>query len=392
MASCRVGRNRLSRLSGVGRQAELRAGDAEPAGVARGLLQHLHALVAEPFRGASRHPAGPGSPGARRSRFRRRRSRKPSGGSRRAPCVRRPEGPTCSRARRDRPPVAAGHSRSGDSRYRRFGKPRRGLAHVGDATADQSAEDGIALARRQPDIGAAQRLQDDKRRGCARQEKLQDRLQRRLTDWSGRRAELDQPLLGAASEAAHRPRRQLPDNRNQGRPQRQQRPNASQLVAHRGTRCVRLSTPLRAIAAAVGPAWRRSHAPHRPRSCCARRPTIAIGSQSVAAGRLRPARPAAPGRRAKSSADRARPRPAGLTRSSNGRINTRPSVSGREGRSRASRARTGSSTRSTWPRRSSVSIRPTTRSNCSSLACDMSRSSPGRGARRRSCRDCPKQL
>ena len=125
-------------------------------------------------------------------------------------------------------------------------------------------------------------------------------------------------------------------------------------------------------------AWRRSRARSRPPSCCGRRPGRGAPPRSsggrpavtcsIRLPRWARARQRRPGQASAS----------GTSRSSNGRISTRPSTKGRGGRSRARRSRTGSSSRSIAPRRSRVSIRPTTRSSCSLLAIDRSRSSAGR--------------
>ena len=106
------------------------------------------------------------------------------------------------------------------------------------------------------------------------------------------------------------------------------------------------------------------------------------GAASRSAAAVAAGRPAvtcstsAPSWRARSSAGRARPRRAGPGDPRT--AGSAPAQRQRPGRPQQRQpVAHGSSSRSTVPRRSSVSIRPTTRSSCSSLACDMSRSSAG---------------
>ena len=93
----------------------------------------------------------------------------------------------------------------------------------------------------------------DQRRGGARQQQLEHRQQRLLAQRHRGAQQIEQQIQRGACEAADRPRRQLPDHRDEGRAQRQQRPDAGQLAVAAPAPESSLSTAsARAMAAAVG--------------------------------------------------------------------------------------------------------------------------------------------
>ena len=261
-----------------------------------------------------------------------------------------------------------------------LGEQRCGRAHVGDPTPHQLRQCRVARPGRDTDVGVAQRLQHDQGRGRPHQQQLEHGLQRMLAE--ARRTAHHSPA--AVSCCA---RTKVPIGRGGScqmagtrvGTERQQRRDAGQLLAQRGIDIAGRQSTLHDHRRPRSTARRRSRAPRRRRSCCTLRPGARRRGQgrggrsavswSTSRARWLRAKQRRPGQASSS----------GTRRSSNGKIKTRPSVIGRGGRSRASRARTGSSSRSTAPRRSSMSIRPTTRSSCSSLAAVMSRSSAGMG-------------
>ena len=367
---------------GGGGEAQLGAGDAEAAGMARRLLQPLHAVVvsARPD-AASALELGQDLPAHRVSRCRCRRTPTPSRGSR-ASAARRSGATGHLPSSASRSATSRRSAAASDARPRAAARPAarrsRACRRCAGAPAGRAPRPAPAAAGRDRRRAAA------RARPAARPTRASSSSS---TDCSGLLAQRhgsahrsSSRSSGRAGQGRDRPRRQLPDRRHQRRPQGQERGHRGQLLAQRR------------LAARRRPSWRLgdfgrgrpergadlAHRP-RPTSCCGLRRGHAA-ARRVAAGSAgadlldqaaelaaREAAPARPGL--------ARPHQQVLERQD--QHAARASSAGAGAAAPAGRAR-ASSSRSTGPRRSSVSIRPTTWSSCSSLAPDMSRSRAGR--------------
>ena len=197
------------------------------------------------------------------------------------------------------------------------------------------------------------------------------------------RTDRQHPVVVRARQRSHRSRRQLPDGRHQRRGRAPaavpRRPVCSRSV---GSTIAGRQLDARRYRRPRATGWRRSRAPRRRRSCCGLRPGRAARPRSR---RGRSAVTWSTSRARWQRAKQRRPGQASLSgtrRSSKGRIRTRPK---RDRARRAAAAPAGHARAPAAgppaPRRSSVSIRPTTLSSCSSLAPVMSRSSAGRACR-----------